>query len=73
MSDDVLNVQNKILSFSTEEQLYLLAYIANVLNNKKREEIYNPEFVRKAGIGKDPNFYMSPDFDAPLEDFKEYM
>ena len=32
MCDDVLNVQNKILSFSIEEQLYLLAYIANVLN-----------------------------------------
>ena len=28
---------------------------------------------RKAGILKDPNFFMSPDFDEPLEDFKEYM
>ncbi len=28
---------------------------------------------RRAGIGKDPNFYMSPDFDEPLDCFKEYM
>jgi hypothetical protein len=28
---------------------------------------------RHPGILKDPNFYMSPDFDKPLEDFKEYM
>ncbi len=28
---------------------------------------------REAGIGKDPDFYMAPDFDEPLEDFAEYM
>lgn len=28
---------------------------------------------RKAGIAKDPNFYMADDFDAPLEEFKEYV
>ena len=28
---------------------------------------------RKAGIAKDPDFYMSLDFDEPLEDFAEYM
>lgn len=28
---------------------------------------------RQAGVAKDPNFYMSEDFDAPLDDFKEYM
>ena len=27
----------------------------------------------KFGCAKSPNFYMSPDFDEPLEDFKEYM
>ncbi|NBR72445.1 MAG: type II toxin-antitoxin system prevent-host-death family antitoxin [Verrucomicrobia bacterium] len=27
----------------------------------------------KFGCAKSPNFYMAPDFDAPLEDFKEYM
>ena len=27
----------------------------------------------KFGCAKSPNFYMAPDFDAPLEDFQEYM
>lgn len=28
---------------------------------------------RRAGIAKDPNFYMPPDFNEPLDCFKEYM
>lgn len=28
---------------------------------------------RKAGCYSKPGFWMAPDFDAPLEDFKEYM
>jgi uncharacterized protein DUF2281 len=28
---------------------------------------------RKAGSAKNDILYMAPDFDAPLEDFKEYM
>jgi hypothetical protein len=27
----------------------------------------------KAGCAKGPGFYMAPDFDAPLEEFKDYM
>jgi antitoxin (DNA-binding transcriptional repressor) of toxin-antitoxin stability system len=27
----------------------------------------------KAGSAKSSDFWMAPDFDAPLEDFKEYM
>ncbi len=27
----------------------------------------------KAGSAKNTKFWMAPDFDAPLEDFKEYM
>ena len=71
MSDALAYVQNQILDFSMEEQLYLLAYIANNINKQKSEK--SKVFVRKAGIGKDPDFYMSPDFDEPLEDFAEYM
>ena len=88
MSDALAYVQNQILDFSMEEQLYLLAYIANNINKQKSEKskafyIANninkqkseksKAFVRKAGIGKDPDFYMSSDFDEPLEDFAEYM
>jgi antitoxin (DNA-binding transcriptional repressor) of toxin-antitoxin stability system len=28
---------------------------------------------RKAGSAKDTTHWMAPDFDAPLDDFKEYM
>ena len=27
----------------------------------------------KRGCAKGPGFYMAPDFDAPLEEFKDYM
>jgi len=34
-----------------------------------------PKKHRKAKLGraKSPNFYMEPDFDEPLEEFKDYM
>lgn len=37
------------------------------------DEFMEEKPKRKAGISKDPDFYMADDFDAPLEDFKEYM
>ncbi len=41
---------------------------------KKQNTASNKKFPnRRAGILKDSDFYMSPDFDDPLEDFKEYM
>ena len=41
---------------------------------KKQNTASNKKFPnRRAGISKDSDFYMSPDFDEPLEDFKEYM
>ena len=32
-----------------------------------------PRKKAKFGFAKSPNFYISDDFDAPLEDFREYM
>lgn len=32
-----------------------------------------PSWPCKAGSAKDTSYWMAPDFDAPLEDFKEYM
>ena len=40
---------------------------------KKQHENTKRFLNRRPGILKDPNFYMSPDFDEPLEDFEEYM
>ena len=51
--------------------LELLQY--KILYEKQNEESVKRFPHRRAGILKDPNFYMSPDFDEPLEDFKEYM
>ena len=73
MSDALAYVEKQILEFSMEEQLYLLAYIANNVSKKESSVSAPKKSTRKAGIGKDPDFYMSPDFDEPLEDFAEYM
>ncbi len=32
-----------------------------------------PRKKARFGCAKGPGFYMAPDFDAPLEEFKEYM
>ncbi len=32
-----------------------------------------PKKKAKRGCAKGPGFYMAPDFDQPLEDFKDYM
>ena len=41
---------------------------------EKQKNISDKKFPnRRPGILKDPNFYMSPDFDKPLDDFKEYV
>jgi prevent-host-death family protein len=32
-----------------------------------------PKKTAKRGCAKGPGFYMAPDFDAPLEEFKDYM
>ena len=51
--------------------LELLEY--KILYKKQNAESVKKFPNRRAGILKDPDFYMSPDFDEPLEDFKEYM
>jgi prevent-host-death family protein len=44
-------------------------------HGKPVAEIAAPQKKKRArrGCAKGPGFYMAPDFDAPLEDFKEYM
>ena len=69
-------VENQIKSFSLEEQLHLLAYIANQANSKKTTTQSSAKKAipkRQAGIGKDADFYMAPDFDATPDCFQEYM
>ena len=68
-------MENQIKLFSLEEQLHLLAYIAELANNQQtvlKPTIKKAFPTRRAGIGKDSNFYMAPDFDATPECFEEY-
>ena len=70
-------VQEKLKTIPDEylEEVYnyleLLEY--KILYKKQQEEPVKKFPNRRAGILKDPDFYMSPYFDEPLEDFKEYM
>lgn len=44
-------------------------------HGKPVAELSPPAKKKRArfGCAKGPGFYMAPDFDAPLEDFKDYM
>lgn len=44
-------------------------------HGKRVAELHPPKPRKKAkrGCAKGSGFYMAPDFDEPLEDFKEYM
>lgn len=46
-------------------------------HGKRVAELRPPAFTKptraKFGCAKSPDFYMAPDFDEPLEEFKEYM
>lgn len=76
---DVLFSQmlNEVDTFSFDQCIELLSKITDKL--KKHENIEKPfkrelgALPRHAGMGKDEHFYMSPDFDEPLDCFKEYM
>ena len=74
MSEALAYVQNQILEFSLEEQLYLLAYIANNVNKGNVSENHT-EIPKKSYFGalKNKISYIAPDFDEPLDDFAEYM
>lgn len=46
-------------------------------HGKRVAELRPPEASKrkkaKFGCAKGPGFYMAPDFDAPIEEFKDYM
>lgn len=70
-------VQEKLKTIPAEYLVEVYNYLKLLeykILYKKQNEISHKTFPnRRAGILKDPNFYMSPDFDEPLDDFKEYM
>ncbi len=65
-------VENQVNLFSFEEQLHLLAYIANKVNLHSNTTTQKKKQKRSAG-GLTGKFYMADDFDETPECFKEYM
>jgi hypothetical protein len=65
-------VENQIKLFSLEEQLHLIAYIANTMNAHAPVAMQKKKPKRHAG-GLTGEFYMADDFDATPYCFKEYM
>ena len=67
-------VENQIKLFSLEEQLHLIAYIANMVNPPSSLQVpseKNGSAKRHAG-GLTGDFYMADDFDETPDCFKEY-
>lgn len=69
MSTDRLNrIIEEVKSLTPDDRRRLLERL------EQDEELSTPEArVRQAGTLKGTVKYMAPDFDAPLDDFKEYM
>jgi antitoxin (DNA-binding transcriptional repressor) of toxin-antitoxin stability system len=70
VDDAKANLQEIILGLSPGEQL------AIVQDGKPLATLTrsgSTQWPSKAGSAKDTKHWMSPDFDAPLEDFREYM
>lgn len=69
MSTERLNrIIEEVKSLTPDDRRRLLERL------EQDEELSTPETpVRQAGTLKGTVKYMAPDFDAPLDDFKEYM
>jgi uncharacterized protein DUF2281 len=69
MSTDRLNrIIEEVKSLSPDDRRRLIERLEN------DEELSTPKTsMRRAGTLKGTVKYMAPDFDAPLDDFKEYM
>lgn len=65
----------QIDSFSFDQKLALLSMITTSLQKRETNASIAKRKKKRGCFGsiKDPDFYMAPDFDEPLEDFKEYM
>ncbi|MBR3732097.1 MAG: DUF2281 domain-containing protein [Spirochaetales bacterium] len=59
-------------NFSFEQCVLLLSRLSQVFT-KKQTETQSVQNKSMYGVWKNEPFYMSPDFDEPLDDFAEYM
>ncbi|MBQ3800333.1 MAG: DUF2281 domain-containing protein [Treponema sp.] len=68
-------VENQVKLFSLDEQLHLLAYIANTMKSRASSTVLpvtKGQTKRHAG-GLTGDFYMADDFDETPDCFKEYV
>lgn len=63
-------IENQVNFFSFEEQLQLLAYIANKVSMHTSAQ---PKKTKRCAGGLTGKFYMAEDFDDTPDCFKEYM
>jgi len=65
----------KIDLLSADQKLKLESYIDDLLKDKAGQRILNNGFKVEKGFGGGKGLiaYMADDFDAPLDDFKDYM
>ncbi len=65
----------KIELLSHDKKLKLEDYLNTLLSDKADQNILNNNFKVEKGFGGGKGLiaYMADDFDAPLDDFKDYM
>ncbi len=72
MSDAAFNsIMTEVDNFSFDQCVLLLSRLSQVFTKKQNETAVSKKSMY--GVWKNEPFYMSPDFDEPLEEFAEYM
>ena len=66
-------LEKKIAGLPENLKIEVEHFVDNLTKAKLNEETPLPEIKAGFGGGKGLIVYMSDDFDAPLEDFKDYM
>jgi hypothetical protein len=73
MSDAELKLNYSLLPPEMQQQvLDFVAFLLAKLPQQGNESDSRAKFIREFGCEKG-GYYMAPDFDEPLEEFKEYM
>ena len=63
----------KIENAPADVQKEVSNFLEFLLSKDRNQEAKTETIVRKAGFGKGLITYMADDFDAPLDDLKDYM
>ncbi len=66
--DNVISIYNKIEALPINMRKEVSHYIDFLIEKSKKEKLNKPQFGSLKGKIK-----LSPDFDEPLDDFKDYM